>query len=73
MITLSYEVTEVRDVTISYNKKVVYDNNAAPTFSEVTTPGVDGITRITEQYIVKNGEQQSGVIITNQEKIVEKK
>ena len=72
MITLSYEVTEIRDAKITYSKKVVYDSNAAPTFSEVTTPGVDGITRITEQYIVKNGEQQAGVVITNQEVIVEK-
>ena len=72
VITLSYEVTEVRDMNISYNKKIVYDNNVAPTYSEVTTPGVDGVTRITERYIVKNGETQAGVVITNSEVIIEK-
>ncbi len=72
VITLSYEVTEVRDTKITYDKKIVYNNNVSPNYSEVTTPGVDGITRITEQYIVKNGETQQGVVITNQEVIVEK-
>ena len=72
LITLSYEVTNVRDAKVSYSKKVVYDRDASPTYSEITTPGVDGITRVTEQYIVKNGETQQGVVITNQEVIVEK-
>ena len=72
LITLSYEVTEVRDAKISYNRKVVYNDNVAPSYSEVTTPGVNGITRVTEQYQVKNGEVQSGVVMTKQEVIVEK-
>ena len=63
IITLSYEVNEVSDTEIAYEKKIVYDSSKPAGYSEITTPGVTGITRITSYYVVKNGEMQSGVAI----------
>jgi len=63
VITFSYEVNEVSDAEIAFEKKVVYDDNKPASYSEVTTPGVTGITRISSRYVVKNGEMQTGVVI----------
>lgn len=71
-ITLTYDVTEVSDTEIAFSKKSVFDNSKPSNYSEITTPGVKGITRVTQSYSVTNGEQNSGVQITNQEVIVDK-
>lgn len=63
VITFSYEVQEVSDSEVPFERKVVYDDTKSGTYNEVTTPGVTGITRITSRYVVKNGEMQSGVAI----------
>ena len=62
ILTLSYEVHEVSDAKIQYDKKVVYDSSQPADYSEITTPGVTGISRMTTKYVVKNGEMQSGVV-----------
>lgn len=72
VLTFGYNVSEVVDTEIPYEKKVEYDNSKSYTYSEITTAGVTGITRVSENYVVKNGETQSGVEITKQEVIVEK-
>lgn len=72
LITFSYDVTEVSDIEIPYDKKVEYDTTKASDYSEITTPGVKGVTRTTLNYVVKNGETQGGVITTNQQVITEK-
>ncbi|MBE6148881.1 MAG: M23 family metallopeptidase [Firmicutes bacterium] len=72
IITFSYEVNEVSDSEIAYDKKVVTDKTKPYGYSEITTVGVTGVTRITAEYLVKNGETQQGVVITNQEVITEK-
>ena len=72
IMTFTYEVHEVSDSETPYEKKVVYDNTKSPDYSEITTPGVTGVTRITSSYIVKNGETQSGVIVTDRVVITEK-
>lgn len=72
VLSLSYDVTEVADSKIDYDEKVEYDESKPYGYSEVTTLGVTGITRITTQYLVKNGETQPGARITNKLQIVEK-
>jgi len=72
IITLSYEVNEVSDSEIDYEKKVESDTTKPYGYSEITTVGVKGVTRKTTEYIVKNGATQPGVVITNQEVITEK-
>jgi len=72
VITLSYDLTEVTDSKIDYEKKVEYDESKPYGYSEVTTSGVTGITRITTELTVKNGETQPGAYISKEEKIVEK-
>lgn len=72
ILSFSYKVSEVLDTEIPYEKKVVYDDTKSGDFSEITTLGVTGVTRISENYIVKNGEVLQGVDITKQEKITEK-
>lgn len=62
VLTFSYEVHEVSDAKIQYEKKTVYDNTKEPSYSEITTQGVTGISRMTTKYVVKNGEMQSGVV-----------
>ena len=72
VLTLTYEVNEVSDNKIPYEKKVEYDRSKPYSYSEITTVGVTGITRVTQQYIVKNGQTQQGAIITDQVVITEK-
>lgn len=70
MLTLTSEITEVSDVKDNYERKIVYDTNKSPDFSEITTPGVTGITRIKSYYVVKNGEMQPGVAIDPKKEII---
>ncbi len=62
ILTFSYEVHEVSDAKIQYEKKTVYDSSRPSNYSEITTPGVVGISRMTTKYVVKNGEMQAGVV-----------
>ena len=71
ILTFTCKVNEVSDTEIAYEKKVEYDSTKDSSYSS-KTPGVKGITRITSEYFVKNGETQSGVEITGQKVIVEK-
>lgn len=72
MLTFVYDVNEVLDTEIPYEKKVEYDSSKSSDFSEITTAGVTGITRIDEYYTVKNGQTQGGVDIVSSVKIKEK-
>ena len=72
VLTLSYNINEVMDSEIPFEKKVEYDPKKSPSFSEITTAGITGITRVTMKYVVKNGETQGGVEKINEIPIVEK-
>jgi murein DD-endopeptidase MepM/ murein hydrolase activator NlpD len=58
------EIHKVEDVEAQMETKVVYDDTKPYTYSEVTTAGVTGITRMTVNYQVVNGEQGEEVKIT---------
>jgi len=72
IITFSYEVEEVSDTEIPFEKKTVTDTTKPYGYSEITTMGVTGVTRITTEYLVKNGETQPGARILDQVPITEK-
>ncbi len=72
ILTFSYEVNEVSDSTIPYNTKIKYDSSKPVNYSEITIQGVKGVTRSTQNYLVKNGEIQQGVVTLNKETITEK-
>ena len=65
VLNLVQEIHKVEDVEATMETKVVYDNTKPSGYSEITTPGVTGITRMTMEYQVINGEQSEEVIVTN--------
>ena len=67
VIDLVMDMHKIENVETMFTKKVVYDSNREYGYSEVTTPGVTGLTKVTEQYQVVNGEANSEIIITNKE------
>ncbi len=65
ILNLVEEVHKVEDVESTMETKVVYDDTKPWGYSAVTTAGVTGITRMTQEYQVVNGEANSEVIVTN--------
>ena len=56
-LTYVYKLKEVYDQTIIYGKERVADNTKYTTYSEITTPGINGLNRVQEEYEVENGER----------------
>ena len=71
VLNLVEEIHKVEDVEATMETKIVYDDTKPSNYSEVTTEGVTGITRMTEEYQMINGEANSEVIITNKQVIRE--
>lgn len=71
-ITFTYEVHSVSDEEQFYEKKTVYDTSKPSSYSEITQPGVVGITRLTEKYKVTNGEESQGIVKIDEEVIIAK-
>lgn len=71
-LSFSYSVEEMEEVEYEYNKETVRDNSLPSDFSEITTPGVKGISLITSGYTVINGELASEVDIISDVTIREK-
>lgn len=72
VLSFAYEVNEVSDVDVPFEKKVEYDKSKPVTYSAVTTPGVNGVTRMNIVYRVVNGEPQQGVAVISSEELVAK-
>lgn len=66
VLNLVQEVVKVEDVEAVMETKVEYDYNKPYSYSEVTTEGVTGITRLTQEYQILNGESSNEVKITKQ-------
>lgn len=60
-LTFVYELDEISDEIVYYEKKTVRDKNKPTTYKEVTTPGHNGMNRVREKYSVTNGEREQGV------------
>ena len=70
-LTLVEELHVVEDVESVMERETVYDDNKSGDYSEVTQPGVTGITRFTQKVRVVNGEQNQGVEVVSKETIRE--
>ncbi len=65
VLTLVYDMEVVEDVRIPYEVETSFDYSKAASYKSTEQDGVDGITRITKQIRVVNGEENQGAIITN--------
>jgi len=65
-LSFSYKVKEMKQEEKDYNTKIVRDNTKPSTYSEITTPGVKGLTLTTSEYTIVNGEIASNVEITDE-------
>lgn len=72
VLTLTYQLYSVEDVETKYETKVVRDNSKPSSYSEITQPGVNGLSRVTYRYAVINGEQTQGMIKLSENVIREK-
>ena len=62
LLTLTYQLYSVEDVEQYFEKTTVYDKSKPASYSEITQPGINGITRVTSRYAVINGEQSQGIL-----------
>ena len=58
-LSFQYTVSEIKEVEKDFSTSVVRDNTKPSTYSEITTPGVKGLSLITSHYSVVNGEPSS--------------
>jgi len=71
-LSFAYTVNEIEEVEEEYNKETKRDNSLPSSYSEITTPGVTGISRIYSEYKVVNGKLASDVEIIDKVTIREK-
>ena len=71
-ISFSYTINEMEEEEQDFNKEIIRDNTKPSSYSEITTPGVKGISLITSEYTVVNGSLASTVEIIDEEVIREK-
>lgn len=71
-LSFSYKVNEIEEEERPYSTETVRDNTKPSNYSEITTPGVTGISRVTSEYTVINGELASKVDIIKYDVIREK-
>lgn len=70
-LTFVYDLYEISDEIVYFEKTSVVDKTKAVGYSEITTAGQNGINRVTEQYSVTNGTRSQEVNIVSQETIKE--
>ncbi len=70
-LTFIYNLYEITDVEQVYEKTTVVDKKKPVGYSEITTPGQQGIDRITETYSVTNGERSQEAKVIKKETIRE--
>ncbi|MBE6154558.1 MAG: M23 family metallopeptidase [Firmicutes bacterium] len=64
-ITFVYDLYEVEDEIVYFEKESVTDNTKAYGYSEITTPGQNGINRQKVSYSVTNGERSQTAEVTH--------
>lgn len=62
-ISFQYKVSELKQVSVNFNTIIERDNTKAPSYSEIKTPGVKGLSNQNNRYTVVNGEPNSEVEI----------
>lgn len=63
-LTFVYELYEISDEIVYYEKTSTTDYSKPVGYSEVTTPGINGIERRKETYAVTNGERSQEAEVT---------
>ena len=71
-LSFSYYVKEMEEVEEEFGTTIIRDNTRPSNYSEITTPGVTGLSLITSGYTVVNGELASSLEIIDQVSIREK-
>jgi len=71
-LSFSYVVNEIEEEEKDFDTEIVRDNTKPSNYSEITTPGVKGLSLVTKEYTVVNGELASTVDIIDQVVIREK-
>ena len=66
LVSVVYRKTAVEDMDVAYKVEVVKDSTKYQDYSQVTTEGQNGVTRITQDIKYVNGEIQSLNIIQRQ-------
>ncbi len=62
-ISFSYKVKEMKEVEYPFDTEVVVDSTKDANYSEITQPGVIGLSLQTSEYTVVNGEPNSNVTL----------
>lgn len=70
-LTYIYDLYEISDEVVYFEKTSVVDKSKKAGFSEITTAGQNGINRVTEKYSVTNGERSQTVKVVKNETIKE--
>lgn len=70
-LTYIYDLYEISDEEVYFEKTSITDKSKKVGFSEITTPGQNGINRVTEKYSVTNGERSQTVKVVKTETIKE--
>ncbi len=62
ILSLTYDVTQVEDTTVYFEKDTKYDYSKSSSYKVITQEGVNGITRNTQKLHIINGETQKAII-----------
>lgn len=73
VLTFIYEVFQIEDSITRFSTKTVVDKTKDYGYREITTPGVNGITRNHENYQVINGEQSKEIKIGDNYEVIREK
>ncbi len=63
-LTFVYDLNEIKDETVYFEKNIVYDNTKYTSYREVTTKGINGKNRYQEFYSVTNGVRSQNANVT---------
>lgn len=72
IISFSYVAHEKKEEEYAYDNVTERDTTKPSSYSEITTPGVTGLSIITSNYEVVNGEQSNEITIESSEEIRKK-
>ncbi len=72
-LTFIYDLYEIKDEVVYFEKKLEYDKNKPTTYKEITQAGEKGLDRYEEIYSVTNGERSQEAKVTKLATIIEPK
>ncbi len=70
VLNFTYDVRKIEEVEIDFQSKTELDNSKSVGYSEITTDGVTGLQKVTQEYKVTNGLQSKQLEIIEEETVV---